>query len=66
VTPPGACVPATNNITVCRGVQLNASGSSLPACGSLVSFQYRFDFPFRFLNRQFINLPAAAEMQMEY
>jgi Flp pilus assembly protein TadG len=68
ITPPGACAPPVNNITVCRGVRLTAATSTLPACGALVSFQYPYQFylPFTSLNMQLFNLPAAAEVPMEY
>jgi len=68
LTPPGACAPSVNNITVCRGVRLNSTTSALPACGALVSFQYPYQFylPFTSLNMQLFNLPAAAEVPMEY
>jgi hypothetical protein len=67
LSPPGACT-VSGNITVCRGVRLTAAGSSVEECGALVSFQYpyQFNLPFTSLNLQLINLPASAEMRMEY
>jgi Flp pilus assembly protein TadG len=67
LNPPGVCTPS-GNVTVCRGVRLNAAGSTLPACGALVSFKYPFQFylPFTTLGMQLFNLPAAAEVPMEY
>jgi hypothetical protein len=65
VTP--ACT-TSGNISICRGVQLNAAGSNPQECGSLVSFKYpyQFYFPFTSLNFQLINIPAASEIRMEY
>jgi hypothetical protein len=66
--PPGACTTA-NNITICRNVQLNNNpgGRELLQCGSIVSFQYPFQFylPFTSLNMQKIVLSAQAQSRME-
>ena len=58
----------SGNVTVCRNVQLNSTNSNLPTCGALVSFQYPYQFylPFTSLGAQLFNLPAAAEVPMEY
>ena len=65
VTPPG-CTLDASKITICKNVQLNPSGT--PAqCGSIVSFQYPYQFsiPFVTINLQTIRLTAVAERQME-
>lgn len=75
--PPAGCT-TPSNITVCRNVQLNNASSALPAfcatppgpsqlCGTLVSFQYPFQFylPFTSLNQQRIVLTAQAQSRME-
>jgi len=68
VTPPGVCA-TTNNITICRNVQLNptAGNTQAPQCGSVVAFQYPFQFylPFTSLNLQKIILSAQAQSRME-
>jgi hypothetical protein len=64
LTPPGACTSAVNNVTVCRGVELNDPAVSTPqTCGTRVSFQY----PYQFIvfNFKIINLPASAEARAE-
>jgi len=68
-TPP-APVPCTNpgNITICRQVLLNAPTSTQPPqCGTIVSFQYpfQFNFPGTSLNMQKIILSAQAQSRME-
>jgi Flp pilus assembly protein TadG len=64
----GAC-SSTSNIYVCQSVQLNPSASSTqtPQCGTVVSFQYPFQFnlPFTSLNMQTVTLSAQAESRME-
>jgi hypothetical protein len=66
--PAGGCSPGPNNITVCRNVQLNTVGSPQQQCGTMVSFRYpyQFYFPFTSLNFQLVNLPASAQVAMEY
>jgi Flp pilus assembly protein TadG len=63
------CPPPTNNITICRQALLNspASPSQTPQCGTVVSFQYPFQFhlPFTSLNMQTITLSAQAQSRME-
>jgi len=64
ITPAGACTTTANNVTVCRGIELNDPAVSSPqACGTRVSFQY----PYQFLvfNFKIINLPASAEARVE-
>src|ERR1700724_147262 len=52
--PPGGCTKTGNNIWVCRTMQLNPSAdlTQPPQCGTVVSFQYPFQFylPFTSLN----------------
>jgi len=65
--PGGGCPPPTSdNITICRNVQLNPAGQPLQ-CGTVVSFQYPFQFvlPFTSLNMQKITLSAQAQSRME-
>ncbi len=66
-TPP--CTTTSDNITICRQVLLNSPASATqPAqCGTLVSFQYPFQFylPFTSLNLQQIVLSAQAQSRME-
>ena len=66
--PPPAPCTFTNNITICRQVLLNFPASSQsPQCGTMVSFQYPFQFylPFTSLNMQQIKLAAQAQSRME-
>jgi hypothetical protein len=62
-------VPCTGtNITICRQVLLNPAAGIQPAqCGTIVSFQYPFQFylPFTSLNMQKIILSAQAQSRME-
>ena len=64
--PPGNCVTTSNNVTICRSVLLNPSGTT-PQCGTIVSFQYPFQLalPFTSLNMQRIALKAQAQKRME-
>jgi hypothetical protein len=63
--PVGGCT-TTNQIRVCRSVVLNAK-TNPPQCGTIVSFEYPFQFllPFTSLNMQQINLAAAGQSRME-
>ncbi|MFY9560272.1 MAG: TadE family protein [Terriglobales bacterium] len=59
-----------NNVTICRSVLLNPSAAvppPPPQCGTIVSFQYPFQFtlPFTSLNMQPIVLKAQAQSRME-
>ena len=65
ITPSGCA--ASGNITICRNVQLNPSSTGPQQCGSIVSFQYPYQFsiPFVTINMQTIRLTAVAERQME-
>jgi hypothetical protein len=65
--PPGGCT-TSSNITICRQVLLNPAAGIQPAqCGTMVSFQYPFQFylPFTSLNMQRIILSAQAQSRME-
>jgi hypothetical protein len=74
VLPPGACDPLVNNVLICRGVLLNnpttaqacttAPTNPPAACGSMVSFKFRFSFPFT-TSFQLIQIPAAGEARVE-
>jgi Flp pilus assembly pilin Flp len=63
----GNSCTASSNVRICRNVQMNAVSSNQPACGTLVTFQYPYQFflPYTSLNLQLFNLPAAAEVPME-
>ena len=66
--PAGACTIAVDNITVCRSVLLNPPASTQPPqCGTVVSFQYPFQFylPFTSLNLEQIVMSAQAQSRME-
>ena len=63
--PVGGCTKTAGNIWVCRTVRLNATQPF--QCGSVVSFQYPFQFylPFTSLNLQQVVLSAQAQSRME-
>ena len=68
--PPSGCTTTANNVTVCRSVLLNPSAASPPpppVCGTVVAFQYPFQFylPFTSLNMQQITMNAYAQSRME-
>ena len=76
-SPPAGCT-TPSNVTICRNIQLNASASAAPIlcdspppqsqlCGTLVSFQYPFQFylPFTSLNQQRVVMTAQAQSRME-
>jgi|HubBroStandDraft_6_1064221.scaffolds.fasta_scaffold354788_2 Flp pilus assembly protein TadG len=73
-TLPAGCDALYNNVLICRGVLLNnpttaqacttAATNPPAACGTMVSFRYRFSFPFT-TNFQLIQIPAAAEARVE-
>ena len=66
VNPPVACTGT--DITICRQVLLNPAAGIQPAqCGTIVSFEYPFQFylPFTSLNMQKIKLSAQAQSRME-
>lgn len=61
--------PVSGNISICRQALLNSpvSATQTPQCGTIVSFQYPFQFylPFTSLNLQKITLSAEAQSRME-
>jgi hypothetical protein len=61
--------PPTGNINICRQALLNdpISAGQTPQCGTIVSFQYPFQFylPFTSLNLQRIVMNAQAQSRME-
>lgn len=64
----GTCKSTGNNIWVCRNMWLNSAfATQAPQCGTVVSFQYPFQFylPFTSLNLQKITLSAQAQSRME-
>jgi hypothetical protein len=64
LTPAAACVTTAGNIRICRGVQLNNAASAPQACGTMVSFQYGYQFVLPFTSL-LINLPASAQARVE-
>ena len=64
-----SCTTTSHKITICQQVLLNSPASATqPAqCGTIVSFQYPFQFylPFTSLNMQKIILSAQAQSRME-
>jgi len=64
--PSASCTVTTHHIWVCSSVLLNSTNQP-PQCGSMVSFQYPFQFylPFTSLNMQRIILSAQAQSRME-
>jgi hypothetical protein len=66
--PAGVC-STTSNVTICREVLLNASASVTQpqVCGTLISFQFPFQFylPFTSLNLRQMVLTAQAQSRME-
>lgn len=66
--PAGGCpAPTSSNIYVCQNVQLNPAASQPIQCGSVVTFQYpfQFTFPGTSLNMSQIILTAQAQSRME-
>lgn len=66
--PPGSCpTPTSANIYVCQNVQLNPVTSQPTQCGSVVSFQYPFQFyfPGTSLNMSTVVMTAQAQSRME-
>jgi len=66
--PGGTCNAGPNNIWICRAVQLNPAAVTQPVqCGTVVSFQYPFQFyfPFTSLSMQQITMSAQAQSRME-
>ena len=65
--PTGQCATAGDKVTLCSNVLLNIASQSLPVCGTLVTFQYPFQFylPYTSLNLSQIKLTAQAQSRME-
>jgi hypothetical protein len=65
-----SCAPASDgsNVYICRNVVLNTTGNTaVRACGTIVSFQYPYEFfPVPFLRRISVNIPALAQTRLEY
>lgn len=66
-----ACAPASDgsNIYICRNVVLNTntSNTAIQACGTIVNFQYPYEFiPVPFLRSISVNIPAIAQTRLEY
>jgi TadE-like protein len=61
--------PPTGNVSICRQALLNSppSPGQTPQCGTIVSFQYPFQFylPFTSLNLRQVTLTAQAQSRME-
>ena len=66
-SPPGGGCTGGAKVWVCRTVQLNPGTTQPLQCGSVVSFQYPFQFylPFTSLNQRQIVLSAQAQSRME-
>lgn len=76
---PAGCTTSTNHITICQEMLLNPSSSTAQAqncsspptpsqvCGTLVTFQYPFQFylPFTSLNLSKVTLTAQAQSRTE-
>ena len=66
--PAGACT-TKDKITICRNIQLNSvgGGGQVQQCGTMVSFEYPFQFflPFTSLNLQQVVMTAQAQSRME-
>jgi hypothetical protein len=65
-----SCAAASDgsNIYICRNIVLNAAtnNTGLRACGTIISFQYPYEFlPVPFLRRISVNIPAVANMRVE-
>jgi hypothetical protein len=65
--PAGGPCAANANVYVCQNVQLNPTAPQPIQCGTVVSFQYPFQFnlPFTSLNLSQIILSAQAQSRME-
>lgn len=62
-------IPATTStISVCRNVVLNTNTNpALQTCGTIVSFQYSYQFiPVPFLTFSSIDIPAQAQLRVEF
>jgi hypothetical protein len=61
-------LPSGGTISVCRNVAVNTNANSgLQACGTIVSFQYSYQFlPVPFVKLNTIDIPASAQVRMEF
>jgi hypothetical protein len=58
---------ASSSIWICRDALLNTASSNPPACGTVVTFKYRYQFlPIPFSTVQSIDIPATSQMRVEY
>ena len=72
--PPHACTTPTlpngsGTVSICRDVVLNKNtpNPALQSCGTIVSFQYSYQFiPMPFLTLNSINIPAQAQVGAEF
>lgn len=67
--PAKSCATATgSNIYICRNVAINTNtNTGLQACGTIVTFAYNYQFlPIPFFAQRSINIPAAAQVRVEY
>lgn len=63
------CARATGtHIYICRNVVVNTnSNTGLQSCGTMVTFAYHYQFlPIPFFTQQSVNIPAFAQVQVEY
>jgi hypothetical protein len=71
IPPGGSCPTATSStgttVNICRNVVLNPASTTSQSCGAVVGFRYRYDFlPIPFVPLTTIQIPAQAQMRMEY
>jgi hypothetical protein len=65
-SPPTLTCTTSSSIKICRNARLNP-GKNPPACGTVVSFTYTYQLlPIPFSTLQSINIPATAQMRVEY
>jgi TadE-like protein len=67
--PAKTCAKATGtHIYICRNVVLNTNANSaMQSCGTIVTFAYHYQFvPIPFFAQRSVNIPALAQMQVEY
>lgn len=67
--PASNCAAASgSNIYICRNVALNTNtNTAMESCGTIVTFAYHYQFlPIPFFTQQSVNIPALAQVQVEY
>ena len=67
--PAKSCAKASGtHIYICRNVALNTNtNTSFQSCGTIVTFAYHYQFlPIPFFTQQSVNIPALAQVQVEY